>query len=458
MRGVAIVPEPTFEQCRDVFLEEFVEVARRRGRHAGLRVHQRRARRPARVRAGAARPDAARSSVDGLGIANRPCHRGTGRWYGVAMSGGEGFGPVGPAAADGPPFAVAGAVAGGVGWCPVGVGVVHGVECDGSSGAGAGAGAAGCGGGCVVVPGGGGVGAGVAGGGHGDGGCGGEGAGEGAGGVVLVRGGCGAGGGAGSGGVGSDGGVPGAGAGEAEVPVVDPDRRGGGAAAARRRRHPDLEPHPPRPAPTPAPAPPTTGPTAVEFGHVPRDARHRTSTSTTARRSPSAESTPARTCTSTRAAGRASWGSSGRARLGSPSSTSRPTRRARRRPRTTTSTPRTSPCCRSSRSIVCVRFTDQQRRSVMTIGPSSGTGFPVSYITWAAGLTLPARRLWCARGATATVWPWRPGERGAASGCRTRDTRGPPRLDAGRRRPGSAPSERAGGRRPHGKPLRAHRR
>jgi len=31
---------------------------------------------------------------------------------------------------------------------------------------------------------------------------------------------------------------------------------------------------------------------------------------------------------------------------------------------------------------VCVRFTDQERRSVMTIGPSSGAGFPVSYVTW----------------------------------------------------------------------------
>ena len=30
------------------------------------------------------------------------------RWYGVAMSGGEGFGPVGPVAAEGPPFSVAG--------------------------------------------------------------------------------------------------------------------------------------------------------------------------------------------------------------------------------------------------------------------------------------------------------------------------------------------------------------
>jgi hypothetical protein len=34
---------------------------------------------------------------------------------------------------------------------------------------------------------------------------------------------------------------------------------------------------------------------------------------------------------------------------------------------------------------VCVRFTDQGRRSLMTIGPASGAGLPVSFVTWERG-------------------------------------------------------------------------
>jgi hypothetical protein len=33
-------------------------------------------------------------------------------------------------------------------------------------------------------------------------------------------------------------------------------------------------------------------------------------------------------------------------------------------------------------TFVCVRFTDQLRRAVMSIGPLTGDGFPVSYTTW----------------------------------------------------------------------------
>ena len=34
---------------------------------------------------------------------------------------------------------------------------------------------------------------------------------------------------------------------------------------------------------------------------------------------------------------------------------------------------------------VCVRFTDQGRRSLMTIGPANGAGLPVSFVTWERG-------------------------------------------------------------------------
>ncbi|GAA1957125.1 hypothetical protein [Microbacterium deminutum] len=36
-------------------------------------------------------------------------------------------------------------------------------------------------------------------------------------------------------------------------------------------------------------------------------------------------------------------------------------------------------------TFVCVKFTDQDRRSVMTIGPATGGGFPVSFTTWNRG-------------------------------------------------------------------------
>jgi hypothetical protein len=40
------------------------------------------------------------------------------------------------------------------------------------------------------------------------------------------------------------------------------------------------------------------------------------------------------------------------------------------------------PLLPETQTYVCVRLTDQQRLSVMSIGPGSGAGFPVEYTTW----------------------------------------------------------------------------